>query len=131
MGVFFFKSTRIGFKPAFIIENAVEQYDIAGIITSEFLGKSKLFNATVNASVPLLHPIAYLALQNLAKFFSNSSTAFPFIKSVFLKDEHYELEEELLAFREDGNMTKDTLDALRWATDDMYKPRVEKNKKGE
>ena len=52
-------------------------------------------------------------------------------KSVFLKDEHYELEEELLAFREDGNMTKDTLDALRWATDDMYKPRVEKNKKGE
>ena len=52
-------------------------------------------------------------------------------KSVFLKEEHYELEDELLAFREDGSMTKDTLDALRWATDDMYKPRVEKNKKGE
>ena len=27
-----------------------------------------------------------LALQNLAKFFSNLSTALPFIKSVFLKD---------------------------------------------
>ena len=27
-------------------------------------------------------------------------------------------------------MTKDTLDALRWATDDIYKPRVEKDKKG-
>lgn len=26
-------------------------------------------------------------------------------------------------------MTKDTLDALRWATDDLYKPRVEKDKK--
>ena len=52
-------------------------------------------------------------------------------KSVFLKEEHYELEDELLAFREDGTMTKDTLDALRWATDDMYNPRVEKNKKGE
>ena len=32
-------------------------------------------------------------------------------KSVFLKEEHYELEDELLAFREDGTMTKDTLDA--------------------
>ena len=52
-------------------------------------------------------------------------------KSVFLKDEHFELEQELLAFKEDGTMTKDTLDALRWATDDLYKPRVEKDKKGE
>ena len=52
-------------------------------------------------------------------------------KSVFLIDEHFELEQELLAFKEDGTMTKDTLDALRWATDDLYKPRVEKDKKGE
>ena len=51
-------------------------------------------------------------------------------KSVFLKKDHYELEDELLAFREDVSMTKDTLDALRWATDDLYKPRVEKDKKG-
>ena len=86
MGVFFFKSTRTGFNPAFIIEKAVEQYVIAGIITSEFFGKLKLFNETVNASVPLLHPIAYFALQNLAKFFSNSPTDFPLIKSDFLKD---------------------------------------------
>ena len=51
-------------------------------------------------------------------------------KSVFLKEGHFELEQELLAFKEDGTMTKDTLDALRWATDDIYKPRVEKDKKG-
>ena len=51
-------------------------------------------------------------------------------KSVFLKETHFELEQELLAFKEDGTMTKDTLDALRWATDDIYKPRVEKDKKG-
>ena len=42
-------------------EKAVEQYVMAGIITSEFFGKFSDFKAIVNASVPLAHPIAYLA----------------------------------------------------------------------
>ena len=43
--------------------------------------------------------------------------------AVFLKDEHAELEAELLAFKEHGTgFKKDTLDALRWATDDIWAP---------
>ena len=34
-------SAKTGVRPAFSIENAVEQYVIAGIITSEFLVNSK------------------------------------------------------------------------------------------
>jgi hypothetical protein len=40
-----------------------------------------------------------------------------------IKDEHWELEQELLNFKEHGSFKKDTLDALRWAIDDIYAPR--------
>ena len=53
---------------------------MAGIITSEFLGKSNESNARVMASVPFEHDIAYFDPQNLLKLFSNSSTSFPNIK---------------------------------------------------
>jgi len=52
-------------------------------------------------------------------------------KSIFLKEEHDELLHELLNFREHGTFKKDTLDALRWAIDDVWKPDVEKNEKGQ
>ena len=52
-------------------------------------------------------------------------------QAVFMKDSHFELEQELLAFKEHGTFKKDTLDALRWSMDDMYKPTVSLNKKGE
>jgi len=52
-------------------------------------------------------------------------------KSIFLKEEHDELLHELLNFREHGTFKKDTLDALRWAIDDVWKPDVEQNEKGE
>tara|TARA_R100000458_G_scaffold15731_2_gene13436 strand:+ start:1718 stop:3346 length:1629 start_codon:yes stop_codon:yes gene_type:complete len=52
-------------------------------------------------------------------------------KSVFLKEEHSELEQELLGFKEHGTTTKDTLDALRWAMDDIYAPKYEKNEEGD
>jgi len=43
--------------------------------------------------------------------------------AVFLKDEHRELEVELVSFKEHGKgFKKDTLDALRWATDDIWAP---------
>ena len=51
--------------------------------------------------------------------------------SVFLKEEHDELETELLNFKEHGTFKKDTLDALRWAIDDVWAPDVEQNEKGE
>ena len=44
-------------------------------------------------------------------------------KAMFIKDEHWELEQELLNFKEHGSFKKDTLDALRWAIDDIYAPR--------
>jgi len=43
-------------------------------------------------------------------------------QAVFLRDEHEELESELLNFREHGQFKKDTLDALKWATEDVYTP---------
>ena len=52
-------------------------------------------------------------------------------KSVFLKDEHYDLQQELLGFKEHATTTKDTLDALRWATDDIYCPNFELTESGE
>ena len=68
---------------AFIIAKAVEQYVIAGIITSEFFGKFNDFNAIVIASVPFAHPIAYFAPQKDANLSSNFLTALPSIKSPF------------------------------------------------
>ena len=51
--------------------------------------------------------------------------------SIFLRDNHDELLQELLNFREHGTFKKDTLDALRWAIDDVWKPDVEQNEKGD
>ena len=64
-------STRIGLRPALKTANAVEQYVIAGIITSELSGKFKDFKAIVNASVPLPQLIAYFDFVKSLKFFSN------------------------------------------------------------
>tara|TARA_R110002110_G_scaffold116418_2_gene287916 strand:+ start:748 stop:2373 length:1626 start_codon:yes stop_codon:yes gene_type:complete len=65
----------------------------------------------------------YFRLKEMQPYFAS--------KAVFMKDEHFELEQELLAFKEHGTFKKDTLDALRWAMDDMYKPSVSLNKAGE
>ena len=45
--------------------------------------------------------------------------------SIFLKESHDELEHELLNFKEHGTFKKDTLDALRWAIDDVWTPDLE------
>ena len=50
---------------------------------------------------------------------------------MFLKEQHGELEQELLGFKEHGTSTKDTLDALRWAMDDIYPPQYEKDDDGD
>tara|TARA_B100001989_G_scaffold227372_1_gene183505 strand:- start:4051 stop:5667 length:1617 start_codon:yes stop_codon:yes gene_type:complete len=52
-------------------------------------------------------------------------------KSVFLKHDQDELEQELLGFKEHGTSTKDTLDALRWAMDDIYAPQIDIDQNGE
>ena len=51
--------------------------------------------------------------------------------AVFMKEEHFDLESELLAFREHGTFKKDTLDALRWAIDDMYAPSATLDNQGD
>ena len=75
-------SIRTGFNPALITANAVEQYVIAGIITSESFGRFKIFNAIVKASVPFAQLIAYFVPQKFAKAFSNLLTKLPSIKSL-------------------------------------------------
>jgi len=45
-------------------------------------------------------------------------------KAMFIKDDHDELESELLSFKEHGQFKKDTLDALRWATEDVFAPHL-------
>ena len=52
-------------------------------------------------------------------------------KSVFLKEDQSELLQELLGFKEHALTTKDTLDALRWATEDIYSPLLEYDDSGE
>jgi hypothetical protein len=76
----------MGVNPALITANAVEQYVMAGIITSELLGKLNDFKAIVNASVPFPQLIAYLDLQKFLKLSSNFKTSLPKIKSPFLNN---------------------------------------------
>ena len=42
-----------------------------------------------------------------------------------MKQTHYDLIDELLQFKEVGTFKKDTLDALRWALDDVWKPTLQ------
>lgn len=46
-------------------------------------------------------------------------------KAVYMKQTHYDLIDELLQFKEVGTFKKDTLDALRWALDDVWKPTLQ------
>ena len=57
----------------------------------------------------------YYRIKQLQPYFASDAMR--------LKDEHWELEQELLNFKEHGSFKKDTLDALRWAIDDIYAPR--------
>ena len=52
-------------------------------------------------------------------------------KSVFLKNDQTELLQELLGFKEHALTTKDTLDALKWATEDIFSPLLEYTDSGE
>ena len=63
-------STNIGFKFALNIEKAVEQYVIAGIITSEFFSKLRDFKAIVKAS-EYDTTLVYTTLSNTERVFKN------------------------------------------------------------
>ena len=43
--------------------------------------------------------------------------------NILIFSEEYKKIKELLNFKEHGSFKKDTLDALRWAIDDIYAPR--------
>lgn len=57
----------------------------------------------------------YYRIKQLQPYFASNAMQ--------IKDTHWELEQELLNFKEHGSFKKDTLDALRWAIDDIYAPR--------
>jgi predicted phage terminase large subunit-like protein len=46
-------------------------------------------------------------------------------KAIFVRETHFDLIDELLQFKETGSFKKDTLDALRWALDDVWKPNMQ------
>ena len=46
--------------------------------------------------------------------------------AVFIKEGHTELESEYLNFRKTGTFKKDTLDALKWAMENIFAPNLEK-----
>ena len=48
--------------------------------------------------------------------------------AIFIKEDMAQLESELMNFRKDGKTKKDTVEALRWATEENYKPGLEKVK---
>lgn len=47
---------------------------------------------------------------------------------IFIKEDMPELESELLNFRKDGKTKKDTVEALKWALEEAYKPDIKKVK---
>lgn len=87
------------------------------------LRKSKELGKFYNINPKKAIKTKYYRIKQLQPYFATHA--------VFIKEEHDELREELLNFREHGTFKKDTLDALKWATEEMWSPEVEKSKDGE
>ena len=84
--------------------------------------KSKESGRFLNINPKKAIKTKYYRIKQLQPYFATHS--------VFMKDDHDDLRDELLNFREHGTFKKDTLDALKWATDEIWSPEVEKNKNG-
>ena len=87
------------------------------------LRKSKELGKFYNINPKKAIKTKYYRIKQMQPYFATHS--------VFIKEDHDELREELLNFREHGTFKKDTLDALKWATEDMWSPEIEKSKDGE
>ena len=87
------------------------------------LRKSKELGKFYNINPKKAIKTKYYRIKQMQPYFATHS--------VFIKEDHDDLSEELLNFREHGTFKKDTLDALKWATEDMWSPEIEKAKDGE
>ena len=86
------------------------------IMLSEYvIQKSKQEGHFYNINPKKAIKSKYYRIKQMQPYFAS--------KALFLKDSHWELESELLNFKEHGTFKKDTLDALRWALDDVFVPR--------
>ena len=82
--------------------------------------KSKESGRFLNINAKKAIKAKYYRIKQMQPYFAS--------KAVFMKQTHYDLIDELLQFKEHGTFKKDTLDALRWALDDVWKPNVEYDK---
>jgi len=82
--------------------------------------KSKESGRFLNINAKKAIKAKYYRIKQMQPYFAS--------KAVFMKATHYDLIDELLQFKEHGTFKKDTLDALRWALDDVWKPNVEYDK---
>jgi hypothetical protein len=93
------------------------------VMLSDYLiRESKRTGRFLNISAKDAIKTKYFRIKEMQPLFAS--------KAMFLKEEHDELENELLSFKEHGQFKKDTLDALRWATEDVFAPHL-KLKNGE
>ena len=93
------------------------------VMLSDYLiRESKRTGRFLNISAKDAIKTKYFRIKEMQPLFAS--------KAMFLKEEHDELESELLSFKEHGQFKKDTLDALRWATEDVFAPHL-KLKNGE
>ena len=82
--------------------------------------KSKESGRFLNINAKKAIKAKYYRIKQMQPYFAS--------KAVFMKQTHYDLIDELLQFKEHGTFKKDTLDALRWSLDDVWKPNVEYDK---
>ena len=78
------QSTNTGLAPSSVIAPTVATKVLAVVITSSFAFMLRHLRDNLIASVPELTPTAYLDPIKLAKFFSNSLSGLPKVKSPVL-----------------------------------------------
>jgi predicted phage terminase large subunit-like protein len=84
---------------------------LSDYMTRESKKRGKFYNISPKKAIKS----KFYRIKQLQPYFAS--------KAMFIQDAHWELEQELLNFKEHGSFKKDTLDALRWAIDDIYAPR--------
>jgi|TARA_R100000093_G_scaffold33838_1_gene18012 predicted phage terminase large subunit-like protein len=87
------------------------------------LRKSKETGRFLNINPKKAIKTKFYRIKQLQPYFASHA--------MFLRESQTELRQELLAFTELGRHKKDTLDALRWATDDVWVPTGKLDDKGE
>ena len=99
------------YKPKLINIEETGHVMLSDYMMRESKKKGKFYNITPKKAIKS----KFYRIKQLQPYFASGA--------MFLKENQWELEQELLNFKEHGSFKKDTLDALRWAIDDVYAPR--------